>query len=103
MIKNFKFFKGPTGMVITSLISGRYSEPSYVSNEQQTHGFCVGIYSTQLILHYEGDMDIESVRAMTWDLQFRYANYVSINQQIIGFMEDFLNEHLSGTSIIRLA
>ena len=70
---------------------------------QQTHGFCVGIYSTQLILHYEGDMDIESVRAMTWDLQFRYANYVSINQQIIGFMEDFLNEHLSGTSTIRLA
>jgi hypothetical protein len=71
--------------------------------QQQTHGFCVGIYNTQLILHYEGDMDIESVRAMTWDLQFRYANYVSINEQIIGFMEDFLNEHLSGTSIITLA
>ncbi len=72
-------------------------------SQQQTHGFCVGIHRTQLILHYEGDMDIESVTAMTWDLQFRYANYVSINEQIIGFMEDFLNEHLDGTSTIRYA
>lgn len=103
MVNQFKFFKGPTGIAFTSIISGRYSEPFYVPNDAQTHGFCVGVHRTQLILHYEGDMDIESVMAMTWDLQFRYANYVSINEQIIGFMEDFLNEHLSGTSIIRLA
>jgi hypothetical protein len=70
---------------------------------KQRHGFCVGVHRTQLLLHYEGDMDIESVTSMTWDLQFRYANYVSINEQIIGFMEDFLNEHLSGSSIITLA
>ena len=67
----------------------------------QTHGFCAGVHNTQLILHYEGDMDIESVRAMTWDLTNRYANYVSINEQVLGFMEDYLNEHLDGTSTIR--
>ena len=69
----------------------------------QHHGFCAGVHNTQLILHYEGDMDIESVRAMTWDLTTRYANYVSINEHVIGFMEDYLNEHLDGTSTIRLA
>ena len=71
--------------------------------DAQTHGFCAGVHNTQLILHYEGDMDIESVRAMTWDLTTRYANYVSINEHVIGFMEAFLNEHLDGTSTIRLA
>ena len=72
-------------------------------SDAQTHGFCAGVHNTQLILHYEGDMDIESVRAMTWDLTTRYANYVSINEHVIGFMENYLNEHLSGTSTIRLA
>ena len=72
-------------------------------SDAQTHGFCAGVHNTQLILHYEGDMDIESVRAMTWDLTNRYANYVSINEHVIGFMEAFLNEHLDGTSTIRLA
>lgn len=71
--------------------------------DPQTHGFCAGVHNTQLILHYEGDMDIESVRAMTWDLTNRYTNYVSINEYVIGYMEDYLNEHLSGTSTIRLA
>ena len=71
--------------------------------DAQTHGFCAGVHSTQLILHYEGDMYIESVRAMTWDLTNRYANYVSINEHVIGFMENYLNEHLDGTSTIRLA
>jgi hypothetical protein len=69
----------------------------------QHHGFRVGVYNTQLTLHYEGDMDIESVRAMLHDLTYRYRNYVSINEQVLGFMEDFLNEHLDGTSTIRLA
>jgi len=71
--------------------------------DAQTHEFCVGIYRTQLTLHYEGDMDIASVEAMILDIQVRYTNYVSINEQIIGFVEDYLNEHLSGTSTIRLA
>jgi hypothetical protein len=71
--------------------------------DAQTHEFCAGVHNTQLILHYEGDMDIESVRAMTWDLTNRYTNYVSINEHVIGFMENYLNEHLSGTSTIRLA
>ena len=69
----------------------------------QHHGFCAGVHNTQLILHYEGDMDIESVRAMTWDLTNRYTNYVSINEHVIVFMENYLNEHLDGTSTIRLA
>ena len=71
--------------------------------DAQTHGFCAGVHNTQLILHYEGDMDIESVRAMTWDLTNRYTNYVSITEHVILFMENYLNEHLSGTSTIRLA
>ena len=73
------------------------------NDETQTHAFYVGANNTHLILEYEGDMDIESVRAMTFDLQYRYMNYVSINEQVLGFMEDYLNEHLSGTSTIRLA
>ena len=72
-------------------------------SDAQTHGFCAGVHNTQLILHYEGDMDIESVRAMTWDLTNRYTNYVSITEHVILFMENYLNEHLSGTSTIRLA
>ena len=71
--------------------------------ERITHGFTVGTHNTPLRLEYEGDMDMESVRAMIHDLQYRYMNYVSINEQVIGFMEDYLNEHLNGTSRIRLA
>lgn len=73
------------------------------NDETQTHGFCVGVHNTQLVLEYEGDMDMESVRAMTYELINRYANYVSINEQVLGFMEEYLNLHLSGTSTIRLA
>lgn len=73
------------------------------NDETQTHAFYVGVNNTHLILEYVGDMDIESVRAMTFDLQHRYMNYVSINEQIMGFMENYLNEHLDGTSTIRLA
>jgi len=72
-------------------------------NDTQTHGFCVGIHRTQLTLHYEGDMDELSVRAMIDELINRYALCLLINEQVIGFIEDFLNEHLSGTSTIRLA
>ena len=39
-------------------------------NDAQTHEFCVGIYRTQLTLHYEGDMDIASVEAMILDIQY---------------------------------
>jgi hypothetical protein len=46
-------------------------------------------------------MDELSVRSMVDELKYRYTNYVSINEQVIGFMEDFLNEHLDGTSTIR--
>jgi hypothetical protein len=71
------------------------------NDETQTHSFYVG--NSHLILEYRGDMDVQSVRAMTWDLTTRYINYVSINEQVLGFMEDYLNEHLDGTSTIRLA
>ena len=73
------------------------------NDEPQIHGFTVGIHNTQVVLEYRGDMDIESVRSMTWSLKYRYANYVSIGEQVLGFMEDYLNEHLNGRSIIRLA
>ena len=79
----------------------RVEEP--IDNESQTHGFSVGTHNTPLRLEYEGDMDMESVRAMVYDLQYRYMNYVSINEQVIGFMEDYLNEHLNGTSRIIFA
>jgi hypothetical protein len=72
-------------------------------NDAQTHGFCTGVNRTQLILHYEGDMDIESVRAMLHDLTYRYRTCVSFSDFTLNNMEDFLNEHLSGTSTIRLA
>jgi len=71
-------------------------------NDAQTHGFCVGAQNTQLELIYNGDMDELSVRAMIDELKYRYRNYI-FNEQVLGFMEDFLNEHLSGTSTIRLA
>jgi hypothetical protein len=45
-------------------------------------------------------MDELSVRAMIDELKYRYRNYIC-NEQVIGFMEDFLNEHLDGTSTIR--
>jgi len=70
-------------------------------NDAQTHGFCVGAQNTQLELIYNGDMDELSVRAMIDELKYRYRNYI-FNEQVLGFMEDFLNEHLSGTSTIRL-
>jgi len=78
--------------------------------EPQTHffygptqhlGFYVGVQNTQLELIYDGDMDELSVRAMVDELKYRYRTYLSINEQVIGFMEDFLNEHLDGTSTIR--
>jgi hypothetical protein len=61
----------------------------------------VGIQNIQLELIYDGDMDELSVMAMVDELKYRYTNYVSINEQVLGFMEDFLNEHLDGTSTIR--
>jgi hypothetical protein len=66
-------------------------------------GFCAGINRTQLTLNYEGDMDIESVRAMLHDLTYRYRTCISFSDITLNNMEDFLNEHLSGTSTIRYA
>ena len=68
----------------------------------QHHSFYVGVQNTQLELIYDGDMDEISVISMIDELKYRYMNYVSINEQVMGFMEDFLNEHLDGTSTIRL-
>ena len=68
----------------------------------QHHSFYVGTQNTQLELIYDGDMDEISVISMIDELKYRYMNYVSINEQVMGFMEDFLNEHLDGTSTIRL-
>ena len=69
----------------------------------QHHSFYVGTQNTQLELIYDGDMDEISVISMIDELKYRYTNYVSINEQVLGFMEDYLNEHLDGTSTIRLA
>lgn len=70
-------------------------------NDAQTHGFCTGVNRTQLILHYEGDMDELSVRSILLDLTYRYRTCVSFSDFTLNNMEDFLNEHLSGTSTIR--
>ena len=67
----------------------------------QHHSFYVGVQNTQLELIYDGDMDEISVISMIDELKYRYMNYVSINEQVLGFMEDYLNEHLDGTSTIR--
>jgi len=67
----------------------------------QHHSFYVGTQNTQLELIYDGDMDEISVISMIDELKYRYMNYVSINEQVLGFMEDYLNEHLDGTSTIR--
>ena len=72
-------------------------------NDAQTHGFCAGVNRTQLTLHYEGDMDELSVRSILHDLTYRYRTCVSFSDFTLNNMEDFLNEHLSGTSTIRLA
>jgi len=71
--------------------------------DAQTHGFCAGINRTQLTLNYEGDMDIESVRAILHDLTYRYRTCISFSDITLYNMEAFLNEHLSGTSTIRLS
>jgi hypothetical protein len=70
---------------------------------QQRHVFYVGVYCTQLILYYEGDMDIESVRSMLIDLTIRYRTCIYFTNLTLNNMEDFLNEHLDGTSTIRYA
>jgi hypothetical protein len=75
--------------------------PTYFFSGPTQHlGFYVGAQNTQLELIYDGDMDELSVRAMIDELKYRYRNYIC-NEQVIGFMEDFLNEHLDGTSTIR--
>jgi hypothetical protein len=75
--------------------------PTYFFSGPTQHlGFYVGAQNTQLELIYDGEMDELSVRAMIDELKYRYRNYIC-NEQVIGFMEDFLNEHLDGTSTIR--
>jgi len=124
MINQFKFFQGEAtkeriiadymvadipveisnSIDSTILDSNWYQNYTrYVPNEQQRHGFCAGVHRTQLLLHYEGDIDIESVRAMLHDLTYRYRTCVSFSDFTLNNMEDYLNEHLSGTSTIRLA
>ncbi len=114
MILPFKFFQGRPSIIsrynMADLLVGGIPVDVSNSNELQTHffhgptqhhGFYVGVQNTQLELIYDGDMDELSVTAMVDELKYRYRNYVSINEQVIGFMEDFLNEHLDGTSTIR--
>jgi hypothetical protein len=69
----------------------------------QHHSFYVGVQNTQLELIYDGDMDDQSVRAMLHDLTYRYRTCLYFSDLTLNNMEDFLNEHLSGRSIIRLA
>jgi len=70
--------------------------------DAQTHGFCAGVNRTQLTLHYEGDMDELSVSSMVDELIYRYRTCLFFSDLALNNMEDFLNEHLSGTSTIRL-
>lgn len=110
MVNQFKFFEGrPKRLYHYDLLVGGIPVEVFNLNESRTHffsgptqhlGFYVGAQNTQLELIYDGDMDELSVRAMIDELKYRYRNYIC-NEQVIGFMEDFLNEHLDGTSTIR--
>jgi hypothetical protein len=73
----------------------------YVPNNAQHHGFYVGVPNTQLELIYDGDMDELSVRSMLDELIYRYRTCIYFTNLTLNNMEDFLNEHLSGTSTIR--
>jgi len=102
MIKHFKFFEGEATKqrVFTDMMVYRIPQTHFFHGPTQHLGFYVGAQNTQLELIYDGDMDELSVRAMIDELKYRYRNYIC-NEQVIGFMEDFLNEHLDGTSTIR--
>lgn len=80
-----------------------HNHPSRERHQGAAYGFEVGINNTRVNLNYIGDSDDMSILSMIDELKIRYAPYVSINQQIMGFMEDFLNEHLPGISIITIA
>ena len=71
--------------------------------EPQHYSFYAGAQNARLDLEYEGDMDNQSVRAMLHDLTYRYRTCLYFSDLTLNDMEDYLNEHLSGTSIIRLA
>ena len=71
--------------------------------EPQHYSFYAGAQNARLELQYEGDMDNQSVRAMLHDLTYRYRTCLYFSDLTLNNMEDYLNEHLSGTSIIRLA
>jgi hypothetical protein len=88
------------GGVPVEVITSNEPPTYFFSGPTQHLGFYVGAQNTQLELIYDGDMDELSVRAMIDELKYRYRNYIC-NEQVIGFMEDFLNEYLDGTSTIR--
>lgn len=67
----------------------------------QHHSFYVGVQNTQLELIYDGDMDEISVISMIDELKYRYRTCIYFSNLTLNNMEDFLNEHLDGTSTIR--
>ena len=66
----------------------------------QHHSFYVGVQNTQLELIYDGDMDEISVMSMMDELKYRYRTCIYFSNLTLNNMEDFLNEHLDGTSTI---
>jgi hypothetical protein len=111
MINQFKFFEGRpkrlyhydllVGGIPVEVITSNEPPTHFFSGPTQHHGFYVGVQNTQLELIYDGDMDELSVRAMVDELINRYALCVSLSERTLNNMEDFLNEHLDGTSTIR--
>jgi hypothetical protein len=73
------------------------------NNRTQHYSFYAGAQNARLDLEYEGDMNNQSVRAMLHDLTYRYRTCLYFSNLTLNNMEDFLNEHLDGRSIIRLA
>ena len=94
MINYFKFFEGKA-------TKQRVFTDMMVYRIPQHHGFYVGVQNTQLELIYDGDMDELSVRSMLDELIYRYRTCIYFTNLTLNNMEDFLNEHLSGTSTIR--
>ena len=105
MIKPFKFFEGrPKRLFHYDLLVGdvpvEVSNYSEVFQEPISYSFCVGIDNTQLILRHYGNSDEWSIRSMIDEITYRHRLYVFINETMMEFMEDFLNEHLNGESTI---
>lgn len=96
MINSFKFFQGRPSII------SRYNTADLLI-ETVSYNFTVGVNNTPLTLSHFGTTDVMSITSMIDDLRNRYATCVSLSDNTLGYMEDFFNEHLNGTTTINYA